>query len=143
MNRRRMMMQLKRVRNEIEISEANTLILDISYRRYKKVNEGSAVCAINKVGKYWVPILVSEDPDAVVYLVNDFTYSAVTTVEYGGKLYYVSNYGHAQEQSAPIRSNPYNLPVLNDVVGTEPYPVSAAGQQQAAKDLLDYYFGKV
>lgn len=146
MNRRRIMMaQHKKKHTELEINEKNALLCTIGPRSFYKVNEGLAFCAIIRSHIFWLPLLVSEQKSAVAYTTKPWIGdgSPYTSIEYDGKIYHVSNYGCAMLQTVAIVENPYNLPVLNDVLKKGAYPNNEQGQQQAAKDLLDYYFGKV
>lgn len=145
MNRRRMMMlqQVKRIRTELEINGKNVLLCKIGSRSFYKVNDGLAICAIIRSSEFWLPFLVSEQQSAVTYTANMGNANAIATIDYDGTTYHVSNYGFAVRQTNPINENPFNLPVLNDVLNKETYPNTVEGQQQATKDLLDYYFGKV
>jgi hypothetical protein len=140
-----MMLQSKRIRRELEISEGGVLLGTLIGRNYYKTNSGLAICAFMDFGtSYRLPILVSESWASVTYNTNPpaATFSSLTSINYEGKVYFVSNNQYAMGQDAPTNNN-YNLPILNEITGVNSYPHSAAGQQQAAKDLLDYYFGKV
>lgn len=141
-----MMAQQKanRIRTELEITEANVLLCKIGGRSFSKVNKDLAICALFDFGNNWrMPILVSEYRDAVRYntsLGGIFNY--LTTFQYEGKTYYVSNYNYAMGANLALE-NPLNLPILNKITNVSLYTQSIAGQQQAAKDLLDYYFCKI
>lgn len=146
MNRRRMMMQPKANTKhiELEITEGNTLLCNMEGRDFIKVNNGLAICAIIKSNIYWLPILVSETEAVVTYRTTPDVgiFPSIASVEYEGRTYYVSHYHNAMRQDEKLIENPYNLPILNDVIDKSSYPNTRAGQQQAAKDLLDYYFYK-
>lgn len=146
MNRRRMMMlqQSKRIRTELEVTEMNVVLCIIGGRTFSKVNSGLAICAIFDFGRNWrMPILVSEYIDAVKYTTSlGGIHNYLTTFQYDSKTYYVSNYNYAMGANLEL-VNPLNLPVLNEITNVSLYTQSIAGQQQAAKDLLDYYFGKI
>jgi hypothetical protein len=91
-----------------------------------------------------MPILVSEIRESVIYKTAPpySTFESLTSVEYKGKTYYVSDYNYAMGAKESL-VNPLNLPILNKITNVSLYTQSIEGQQQVAKDLLDYYFGKI
>lgn len=138
-----MLQQSKRIRTELEVTEGNVVLCTIGARPFIKTNSGLAICAIFDFGGNWrMPILVSEYRDAVRYNTNIGGFDYLTTFQYDSKTYYVSNYNYAMSANLEL-VNPLNLPVLNEITNVSLYTQSIAGQQQAAKDLLDYYFGKI
>lgn len=153
MNRRRMMMQAKsQVHHELEFTDGRLLLCQYGACSYYKVNEGLAICCLlrrlgsNGVTEYRVPMLVS-DNKAAAYLSRTFSGSGSiesVTVEYDGKLFYMSAWALAAGQiDYSQESNLYNLPYLNDLVNSELYPYTDEAKRQAMTDLLDYYYGKI
>lgn len=147
MSRRRMMMlqQTTKTRPELEVIEGNITLCTIGTRNFIKVNEDLTICAIIYSNKYQLPLLVSEIKEAVTYRTTPIEgiFHSLTSIDYEGKKYYISNNQYAMNQSNIITYNPYHLPILNEVLNKSAYENTALGQQQAARDLLDYYFGKI
>lgn len=143
MSRRRMMMlqQTTKTRPELEISDGGVSLVTVGSRSFVKVNEGLAICAIINSNAYILPLLVSTIKSAVSYD-GAGVHDSVTSIEYDGIIYYVSHYHNAMHKNYGLKANPYNLPILNEVLYKDSYPNTVAGQEQAAKDLLDYYFYK-
>ena len=86
--------------NEDYVMTGTGLICTIYGRNYYKKNEGEAFIAYYYMKEeHTVPILVSEDPDAVTYYTSwDTSIEIVytTTVQYNNKTYYVSRAGYAE-----------------------------------------------
>ena len=94
--------------NEPEINEdyvmsnAGELICTFGSRRFYKAYDGDAYAGYFYNGTYGHPLLVSEDPDAVVFTTSDsgstkFTYT--NTIEYKGKTYYICSDEYAMPYS--------------------------------------------
>ena len=147
MSRRRMMMlqmqQERKVRKELEVSEAGTVIFYVAGRTFTKTNSGLAIVGcchrVNDAGtKYTSPIIVSTDFDAATLTTNGgVVCETYRSFEYEGILYHCGQLdysvtGHVIESTGRWLIN-------NGEVFTN-NPENAA--IQAGRALLDYYFYK-
>ncbi len=151
MNRRRMMMQqaTKRIRNEIEVAKANTFIgrakIDVGSREYFTVNDDwcivSWISFVSYIsGKtFYTPFIISCTENGAIYRITGGGKTSKTyTINYNGEIYYYSDVPFA----SPIFDIVSDFVYLNDITGIESY-TDVRQSTQAAKDLLDYYYGKI
>lgn len=82
------------VANESYIKEDTGTFLLLSGRGYDKVNQGKALVACYYLSEgFTCPLLVSTEPDPVIYQTIGFTITYATTVEYLDTTWYVSGNG--------------------------------------------------
>lgn len=134
-------------RSYMVVSDAKKELLYTNSRSYTKSRGGSAIVALVKYtggdGRtYLGPLLVGTAKENVYFRttydnlectgnVNSFVYKGVT-------YYYSSNYNYMEDRGGLTWNSDYL--VINDIMnGGESYPW-IGGQEQAARDLLDYYY---
>ncbi len=147
MSRRRLMMlqQTRRVRKELEVYEAGTLVFNIAGRIFKKANSGMAIIGychrVNDAGtKYTSPIIVSTDFDSATLITNGGVIcETYRSFEYEGQLYHCGqlDYAVGGHQLDVSGLNPW---LINNGEVFTNQPENAA--IQAGRALLDYYFYK-
>ena len=131
----------QQVKMNLEVINANTLIATVSGRSFYKLAEGLAIACSVTFGSLTGILLVSETKDAVIYSVDDYygSYGSLGSFTYNDKTYYYSAKNYFKS-SGTVTTNYY--PYLNGING-KTYEDSNAGSEEAAKDLLDYYFNKI
>lgn len=125
-----------RVKTELEVTDANTLIATIDSRQFRKTNDGLAIACIVIFGGLTGILLVSEIEEAV-------TYSAIGTLRSAGSFTYDDkNYYYSSRQYFTSGNTIISdYPKLNDISG-KTYTDNNNGSEEASTDLLNYYFNK-
>ena len=125
-------------RRECEVTDADTTLTD-SGRRFYKLGNNLAVAAIVKYSTYYGPFLIffqNAQNDGYKFQMGSewWTTRGTTKVTYNNTDYYVTSFSN-WTTTKPTSTFPY----LNDITGVSAYSTPA----EAAKDLLDYYYGVI
>ena len=145
MNRRRMMMllQQRKVRKELEVSKAGTLVFSVQEATFYKTNDGVAIVGYcyrvnNSNVKYTSPIIVSTDFNAATLTTHAGTIvETYRSFEYEGVLYHC---GQLDYSAAGHNKDTTGKWLINNGEVFTNNPENAA--IQAGRALLDYYFYK-
>lgn len=127
------------VKTELEVTDANTLIATIGVRQYTKTNDGLAIACTVTFGRYTGILLVSEVAEAVTFSAYYSTLTSAGSFTYDDKNYYYSSRDYFMDSGAVTS----NYPNLNKIMNEKTYTNDNPGSEEAAKDLLDYYFKKI
>lgn len=124
---------------ELEVTNANTLIATIGSRQFTKTNDGLAIACTVTFGRYTGILLVSEVAEAVTFSAYYSTLTSAGSFTYDDKNYYYSSRDYFMDYGTVTS----NYPNLNKIMNDKTYTNDNPGSEEAAKDLLDYYFKKI
>ena len=142
------------VHSELEVTSAvylgRTKLPSGYYRSYYKTNAdwaiASWICFKSDISGnlFYTPFLISRSVDGIVYSADagGSVVKTAYTVEYNGELFYYSDVPYSANYQSAYNTLETDYIFLNEVMGVDSYE-DTRNSTQAAKDLLDYYFGKI